>query len=481
MAVSAQHKEYQKAIGQWQMLRDCDDGAHAVKARRGSVSGQIGSLPGTSYLPPPNADDGSIANKLRYEAYRERASFVNFVGHTKEGMLGMVFRKETSLELDPSIDYMRDNANGRGLGIDQLIRWVAADTLLIGRFGLLVDYPDARPGLTAAQSAGLQAKVVSYPAESVINWRSQVVNGRQQLSLVVLREPTEKVSDDGFEIVELMYHRVLILVDGVYIQRLYNENDELLGREDGGEFVGDIVPRKADGSTWSEIPFTFVGPINNDGDVDKAPLYDIAEINIAHYRNSADYEESSFLVGQPTPVFAGLTQSWVDQNMADGVAFGSRAAVLLPESGNAMLLQADPNQMPLKGMEIKEQQMIRIGTRIIQDQGGVETAEAAKIRFAGQNSKLSAIIGNVEEAFEICLTWAMEFMGGTMEPEIEINKEFYEASIDPQLVMASIQLMDRGVIALPDLRHQLRRAGLIDSERTDEDIDSDAEIVDDVM
>ena len=131
---------------------------------------------------------------------------------------------------------------------------------------------------------------------------------------------------------------------------------------------------------WDEIPFAFIGSVNNDETVDKAPLYDIAEINVSHYRNSADYEESSFLVGQPTPAFSGLTQSWVDQNMSGGVAFGSRSAILLPENGNAMLLQAGENQMPLKGMEIKEDQMVKIGTRIIQDQSGIETAEAAKHR-----------------------------------------------------------------------------------------------------
>jgi hypothetical protein len=481
MAVSAQHNDYQKFIALWQMLRDCDDGANAVKTRRGAALGQMGSMPGTAYLPPPNADDGSAANKLRYAAYLQRASFVNFVGHTKEGMLGMVFRKATSLEVDAGIEYIKANANGEGLSADQLIKLAAADTLLVGRFGLLVDYPQMREGLTAAQTAGQEARILTYPAESIINWRCETINGKQRLSMVVLREPTEKVSDDGFEVVELMYHRVLLLVDGVYIQRLYDENDDLLGTDQDGTFTADIVPRKADGSTWSVIPFSFVGSINNDEAIDKAPLYDIAEINIAHYRNSADYEESSFLVGQPTPVFSGLTQSWVDQNMGDGVAFGSRAAVLLPESGSASLLQAGDNQMPLKGMEIKEQQMVRIGTRIIQDRGGVETAEAAKIRFAGQNSKLGAIIGNVEESFSQCLVWAMEFMGGTLEPEIAINREFYEASVDPQLIVAAMQLMDRGVIALPDLRHQLRRSGMISAERTDDEIDSDAEIIDDVM
>ena len=41
--------------------------------------------------------------------------------------------------------------------------------------------------------------------------------------------------------------------------------------------------------------------------------------------------------------------------------------------------------------------------------------------------------------------------------------------------MAQIQLMDRGVIGKQDLRHLMRRANLIDSERTDEDLDGDVE------
>jgi len=261
------------------------------------------------------------------------------------------------------------------------------------------------------------------------------------------------------------------LEDGVYVQNLYDENNELVVYEGDG----NIYPRKLDGSLWDEIPFIFAGSINNDETVDKAPLYDIAEINISHYRNSADYEESSFLVGQPTPALSGLTQSWVEQNMSSGIAFGSRSAILLPEGGSAQLLQASENQMPLKGMEIKEQQMVKIGTRIIQDVSGTETAEAAKIRFAGQNSKLGSIIINVEAAFYKCFEWAMEFMGGTQEPEFYINKEFYDATIDPQLLMAQIQLMDRGVIGKQDLRHLMRRANLIDSERTDEDLDGDVE------
>ncbi len=68
-------------------------------------------------------------------------------------------------------------------------------------------------------------------------------------------------------------------------------------------------------------------------------------------------------------------------------------------------------------------------------------------------------------------------MGGTGDTEITINTEFYDASIDPQMVIALIQLNDRGLIAPKDLRGNLRSGGLIKDDRSDEDIESEAEEV----
>ena len=56
---------------------------------------------------------------------------------------------------------------------------------------------------------------------------------------------------------------------------------------------------------------------------------------------------------------------------------------------------------------------------------------------------------------------------------VETNKEFYEASLDPQEVIADIQLLDRGIIAKKDLQDKLRRAGKV--LRGNEEIDLDAE------
>ena len=460
MAVDSTNSEYSNNLGTWHMVDDCNNGSVAIKAR----SGPHGA--GTKYLPKPNSTDYSQANTVRFQDYLMRALFVGFTASTLEGMLGLVFKKNTEYNLDPSIDYIKDDADGGGLSLNQLTKSILSETILKGRSGLLVDYPMADEGLTKAQveSSGSQASIKTYPAESIINWRAA---SDGSLNLVVLAESHEIIDDDGFGGTSETYHRVLKLEDGIYIQELYNEKNEIVSRNEN--------IRDASGANFLEIPFVFIGSRDNKPNVDKSPLADIAEINIAHYRNSADLEESSYLVGQPTPVITGLTQSWIEDNYSDGIALGSRSGLLLPIDGSAMLLQASPNQLPAEIMKRKEEQIVSIGARLITDSGGAETAEAAKIRFAGANSKLAAIIGNVEDGICKVLGWASQFMGGTGESTININRSFYDKSVDPQVIMASIALLDRGVVAVNDLRDDLRKSGFIAEGRTNEELENEAE------
>jgi len=457
MPVTDQHKDYKQYLPQWQTVRDCVKGKSAIEKKK------------TKYLPKPSPDDLSPENEKRYDDYLQRANFVGFTGSTLSGMLGMVFKKQTVHEVDSSIEYIKKNANGGGLTLDQMARKIISDVIQTGRFGLLVDYPKAPKGLTKAQvsAMNLQASILTYATERIINWRTHMVGGVRKLSLVVLMEDHEEIAADGFGTECKEYHRVLKIEGGKYIQVLYDDKENIV----------DIVePTDSTGKRWNEIPFVFVGSENNDEVVDKSPLYDLAEINISHYRNSADFEESAFMVGQPTPVISGLSQAWVDEVLKGGVSLGSRTAVLLPENASADLLQAQSNTMPAEGMKEKEAQMVKIGARIIQDAGGNETAEAAKMRFGGQNSQLGTIVGNAQSALLDCFEWAKRFMGGVGDSILEINREFYDKRVDPQLIVAAIQMVDRGIITKNDLRDDLRSSGMIDEARTNEQIDEEAEI-----
>ena len=134
--------------------------------------------------------------------------------------------------------------------------------------------------------------------------------------------------------------------------------------------------------------------------------------------------------------------------------------------------------MPLKGMELKEDQMVKLGARLISDQGGNESVVGVQVRFAGQNSILSGIIGNVEDALNRSFAWALEFMGGTGDASIKLNRKFHDADINPQELMANIQLLDRGIIAKSDMRARLRKVSILEHDRTDEVIEEETGTVD---
>ena len=115
--------------------------------------------------------------------------------------------------------------------------------------------------------------------------------------------------------------------------------------------------------------------------------------------------------------------------------------------------------------------MVMIGARIITDRAGNETAEGARIRFASENSVLGDLVNNLSQGIAQAIEWVCEFMGAQADDvEFQINDEFYDKSVDPQLIMSMVTLLDRSIIAEKDIFDRLKSAGVIDPERTLEEV-----------
>lgn len=461
MPVSTQHPDYRLYEKIWARTRDAVKGSVAIKDKK------------HYYLPVPDnnsLDDARGVETVRYKQYLKRAVFTNFTGRTKNALVGAAFRKKPSYELPEAIEYLLEDATGDGLSLVQLAKDELSNLLETGRSILLVDYPSSNDSLSLEEvtSLDLRANIVPYTAEQCVNWKTEVINGRKQLVLCVLAEGYDNGRDEFDHEAETQY-RVLRLREDGYTQQIYRDEEPV---------TDEIYPTKADGSRWDEIPLIFVGSKNNDSTIDDAPLADIAEVNVAHYRNSADYEESCFISGQPTLFIThSLTAEQFEEYNPTGIKLGARAGHVLGETGSATMLQAAPNGLVSEAMRAKESQMVAIGARIITDRGGNETAEGARIRFASENSVLGDIVNNLSEAIEKCIGWVMEFMGASGDYEFEINKEFYDKSVDPQMIMSMVTLLDRNLIGDEDIFKRLKSAGLVESYRTLDEVRQERELV----
>lgn len=447
MPVNTIHDTYAAHEKKARRVRDAVAGSDAIKAR------------GTVYLRDPDPTDPD-----RYQYYKEYAQWLGVTKRTHDGMMGAVFRKAPEMDLPAVIQYLIDDADGSGMSLTQFARGATSKTVINGRHGILVDYPEAEDGLTREQTQGLRATLRHYASESIINWR----RAGEDMVLIVLRETYDDVVDE-FSIEQKEQFRVLSLDSTGYRQRVYR----------GEDLVADIYPRMASGDYWQLIPFQFIGAVNNDEVPDNPLLLDIADLNIGHYRNSADLEESAFIVGQPMPhVDIGelATQDWKELN-PNGIKWGSRVGIQT-KGGKLEVIQAEPNSLPKELMEQKEAQMLSIGARLIEQRGGNETAEAVRARSGAENANLSTVADNVSDGMENCLEWAALFMTSADVHEqirFRLNQEFYEQDADPQMVIARIQELDRGLIAKKDYRDWRRKTGGIAPDRTDEEIDDEVQ------
>lgn len=447
--------QYDEAVKSWVLVEDATAGQFRVKAE------------GEKYLPMPNPDDTTLANQKRYDQYLLRAVFYNVCFKTLSAMVGVAFRKAPTAELPASIEYIKDNADGAGLSLNQQAQWTLSEVIKKGRAGLLVDYPPVMSDTSMADvNNGIRSTIKTYNAESILDWNEEKTLTGSRLNYVKIQECESIIDLDTGLREDVVTFLVLRLIDGVY--SIQKTTDATM---DTGE---RIEPRQANGSTFGFIPFIFAGSENNNPDIDQALLYDLAAINVAHYRNSADNEEASFITGQPTlAVTSSLASSeWSEQN-PNGVVIGSRRGHFLGESGSMTLVQADPNNLPRELMKDKEAQMVSLGAQLVSP-NSQETAYTTSVNLATNTSALSLAVGNVSDAYEQALMWADLFMSTTAgEVVYAINSDFFPAQVDAATITAWVAGIQGGVLPQTAFNDLLREANL--TALTNEEIGEELE------
>jgi hypothetical protein len=460
--VTTVRAEVEGFLPDWKKVRDVLGGERKVKEAT------------TLYLPKPNASDTSSENNTRYDQYVERAVFFSATKRTLDGMIGIAFRRWPETELPTKVEQFQSDIDGSGGGLINQVRRSLEENLSLGRLGLLADYPNREKAVSVAEerSGNIHPTITQYRAEQIINWRR---NDRGQLSLVVLHEIVEEPDDYAVNAVEQWRELALgmlagedpVVVGSTYVVKLWRKD----AKTEEPVIHQEFRPKDSAGKPWQEIPFQFVGAVDNDPDIDQSPLYSLACLNIAHYRNSADYEESVYFNGQPTVALGGLTQSWVKEVLKDQVFLGSRSAIPLPEGGTINLVQADPNTLAGEALKRKEEQMIAMGARLLTPGEAVKTAEQSRSETAAAHSVLSLACDNVSGAYQQALKWLCRFAGAAEDSvEFAIDTDFVGLIADPQLAEAIMKLWQGQAIPASEKNRLFRIIGLIDAEKTDEDI-----------
>lgn len=453
--VNWQRPEVQAKAASWKLVRDAVAGSEAVKAG--------------GYLPDVNSHDKSDENRCRNADRLKRAVYFNATGRTLDALTGIAFAKWPEVEVPAALDYVMDDVDGSGVNIVNQAQLVVGDVLQTGRMGLLVDYPASEAPASRQQqdSGALRATVATYAAEAIRSWRMDKVGAKYMLARCVLDEVAEVW--EGFERKEVPQRRELALEDGRYVVRVWQQG------QSQWEVVEERVPLNGAGQPWTEIPFVFVGAVNNDATPDKAPLYDLADLNIAHFRNSADHEESLFFAGQAQVWVTGADEHWLEAMQKADLYVGSRSIGVAPANGGVTLIQAEAVSALAEEMKHKVELMAALGARLIQPGTVAKTAKEAGGDEQTAHSVLSLVCDNVSDAYRAALRFVAEFMRTESKVDFTIGTEFAGVQFDAQQMAQALAAVQSGKLPESDFWSYLRSIGLVAADKSDDDIRDELE------
>lgn len=451
MPVDTQHPDFLTMAPKWKRCRDVYSGQDAVHAAA------------EAYLPKlkdQSADD--------YKAYVSRATFYNATCRTITGLVGMIFRQEAAITVPANVEPMLKDINMGGVPLQLFVQDVATEAVMQGRIGVLVDYPSAPKGVTLADAKvlNLRPTMCSYRAEAIINWKLGQVKNVTVLVMVVLAE-CAKIRIDEFKDEEEKRWRVLDLdAMGMYRVRVFRKDK----KGDDEQIGPDVLPEMG-GKRIDYIPFVFIGTDDVTPEVDDPPLIDLVNMNLAHYRTTADFEHGCHFTGLPTAVISGYKADDTDPKFY----IGSSAAWVFPSKD----AKADYLEFTGQGLQAledsltrKEAQMAVLGARMLEPQKkGVETADTASIHRKGEESMLSSISVCISLGIERALKWFSAWAGATIteggdEVEYDLNKDFYPEQMTPQEITALLGLWQAGAISDQTLFENLQAGEIISPDTT---------------
>jgi len=419
-----------------------------------------------------NAHDTSEENRERNKAYRERAVFYPIAEKTALGLVSLMFSEMPILNVPEIMNYVTDTVDGAGTSIFQQSQDLTLDVLTRGRGGLYVTYPDVSAPLSRAdmQTGAFFATIHEIEAHQVINWRVSMDGAMLKLSLVVIKEVVTEVVN--YKEVFIDQIRELFLQDGVFFERLWRK-DEM----DVWVPFSESSPRDGKGNPWDVIPFAFVGSSSNAPEIDQSPMIGLIKLNIAHYRNSADYEDSVWFSGQAQPWMSGVTQTHVDLMTKNNMYIGSRSLLGVPSGEKFDFASAPPNPLVRQAMADKLEAMIGLGARYIQPGGVAKTATQSNNDMAVQHSVLSIISGNVSSAYTRALNWVARYMGVAEDTEYRTKQDFVDTNVTAQEIQAMVAGFVQGAIPISDYFTWLQERKIVDNEKTLDEFSSEVSVV----
>lgn len=427
MPVDTKYNGYDDMLYKVSRVRDFADGEIKVKSM------------GDKYLPRLSGQ-----SEDDYQSYVQRGFLVPAVEPAALAITGAIMRKPPTFEPQGKLSYLIDDFDGKGNGVEQFVSTMITELNYAGAAGYLVEYD--KDTLATAKL---------YTRENIINISNTYI--------VLCQEYTVQSDKDKFEQETKKEYLELTLEDGFYIQNIWRETKK-------GFEITDVLMPDIRGDRLDFIPFV-VSSESNKGLFKSEPiLLHMANVNLAQYRRSADQSHGLHWLALPTLFLFGDLRDQDGNKKQIAIGAGSANHIEDTDAKAELLEFTGAGMKSIKDdIDDKVATMASIGAKALANGGGgVKSAETARIDASSETATLSIIANAVDETMsqlnEIIAQWE-----NAPVPEFQINRDFIDVNIDPQMLSELRNTWQSGGMSLDTFLNQLLKGEILPSGVTVED------------
>jgi len=465
--VKARHPKYDEMLPYWERCRDARAGTKAIKTSKNAET----YLPrlDSQVLYGEDKDNGKTPGRKNreYANYKDRAVWFGAVSRTVEAFVSMPFAKPVKynsksktlpkdFEESDIIKYTSQDEES----FPALMKACAEEILVVNRVGILEDYPvrvddngaTSEMSLLDAEKNKIFSYSVMYKAEQIVNWGMATHNGRKVESFYVLEESWLDYSASLSSPKSKLRWRILLLEEKEGGALVYKQ---IVAKEGVDEkiIIDSMIEPKMNDKLFDYIPFWCLNVYGNKADEVKEPeILDLVDMNIGHYRNSADYENEMHYVSIKTAIFPG----WNREEYGDPVLGGALAT---PPEQVPFILEATSVSGLAQEMKDKKELMAILGAQMLANKGRYQqSATTAEIDNQGQSGILSSLSATLEAFFGELLTLKYEWAGlGEEQLSVQLDREYMRNTVKPEMVKDLVAAVQAGKMSFKTFYYNVQK------------------------
>ena len=419
--VQQQNQAWRNMQSHWGLIEDLVEGTSKVRGKSRIYLKQ-----------EPREEDES------YDVRLSRSVCPPYYVRMERMLAGMLTRKPVRLSDVPDvIEEQLFDVDLEGNNLTNFVYNISRLCIRYGHVGVLVDAP----------ADGGRPYWIPYTPRDIIGWRTEVKDGKRELTQLRLMERVVKPKGKyGEETVE----QIRVLEPNIY--KLFQRNND-----------GDFKQVDEGTTSLDFIPFA-IAYSNKVGIYEsRPPLEDIAELNIKSYQIQSDYDNQLHISAVPMLAFFGFPAA------AEEVSAGPSEALSLPEGSSASYIEPNGNSFTAQRDRIDklEYQINELGLAAILGQKmSAETAQSQRIQRSQGDSTMMVLSQQIQDLLDNCLKFHAAFLNQSVAGTSFVNRDFVDTSLEPQQVDNLLKIFAQGVIDQEELLKKL-----VEGEVLSEDFD----------